>query len=101
MNATPQQLAAMDKYIAEREGKRLICYDIPNHCRYNGKNDTLAFAGVRNVDGQSLALLKGEDSIMVLPIDPATARRLSRISLGEPVSVTPGGSLKTSQGRRR
>jgi hypothetical protein len=101
LNATPEQLAAMDKYIAEREAKRLKYFDIKIHHRYTNEQGTFAFAGIRNIEGQSLALLKSGESVLVLPIDPATMRRLSRIPLGEPVSVTPGGSVKASRGRRR
>jgi len=38
---------------------------------------------------------------MVMPIDQATARRLSRIAVGEAVTITPKGSIKTSKGRSR
>ena len=91
----------MDKYIAEREAKRLKGFDIPNHSRYTEGDGALTFAGVRNVEGQTLALLKRDESVMVLPIDQATARRLSRIAVGDSVSVTPKGSIKTSKGRSR
>ncbi|WP_395827925.1 hypothetical protein [Collimonas sp.] len=37
---------------------------------------------------------------MVLPVDDATARSLKRIALGEVVTVTPKGSIKT-KGRSR
>lgn len=94
-------LAAADKYIAEREAKRAKGFDIPKHSRYTDGAGGLSFAGVRNVDGQTLALLKRDETVMVLPIDQATARRLSRIAVGDPVSVTPRGSIKTSKGRSR
>lgn len=63
----------------------------------------MTFAGIRNVEGRPLALLKhGDgDEVMVMPIDQATARRLSRIKIGDPVSITPKGSIKTSKGRSR
>ena len=99
-----EQLEAMDKYIAEREAKRLIYNDIPKHCRCEMvPSGVLTFAGVRNVEGQSLALLRNEDSvIMVLPVDPATIRRLSRLAVGDQVSITTKGSIQTtSKGRGR
>jgi hypothetical protein len=46
-----------------------------------------------------LALLKHGDGVMVLPIDQATTRRLKRIGVGDPVTVNPTGSLRTSKGR--
>ncbi|CAG0988789.1 Protein TraI [Anaerolineae bacterium] len=100
----PEQVTAADKYIAEREDKRLKGFDIPNHYRYNdGKGGALKFAGTRNIEGQPLALLKREEdsAIMVMPIDQATARRLKRIAVGDSVSITPRGSIKTSKGISR
>lgn len=99
-----EQLQAMDKYIAEREAKRLLHMDIPKHCRCESvPSGILSFAGVRNIEGQSLALLKNEDSvIMVLPVDKATIRRLSRIAVGAQVSITTKGSIQTTpKGRSR
>jgi Relaxase/Mobilisation nuclease domain/Large polyvalent protein-associated domain 7 len=92
--------AAADKYIAEREAKRLLLYDIPKHTRYHGSAEVSFFGGLRQVDGQALALLKDSDQIMVLPIDGATERRLKRIAVGDCVTVTPNGTIKT-KGRSR
>ena len=93
--------AAADSYIAEREKTRLKVLDIPKHTRYNDDKDGVAaFAGLRQVEGQLLALLKRSEEIMVLPIDDATARRLKRIAVGESVTVTANGSIKT-KGRSR
>ena len=94
-------LAAADKYIAEREATRLKVFDIPKHTRYNHGNDgAAAFAGIRQIEGQALVLLKRGEEVMVLPIDDATARRLKRVAVGEAVTVTPKGSIKT-KGRSR
>ena len=93
--------AAADKYIAEREATRLKIFDIPKHTLYNRGNDGAAtFAGVRQIEGQALALLRRGDEIMVLPIDDATAQRLKRIAVGDAITVTPNGSVKT-KGRSR
>lgn len=97
----PEAAAAAENYISERESKRAKGFDIPKHSSYTDGAGGLSFAGVRNVDGQTLALLKRDETVMVLPIDQATARRLSRIAVGDPVSVTPRGSIKTSKGRSR
>ena len=91
----------MDQYIAEREAKRLKGFDIPKHSRYIDGMGALTFAGIRNVEGQTLALLKRGEEVMVLPIDQATARRWSCVAVGDSVSVTPKGGLKTSKGRGR
>lgn len=91
----------MDKYIAEREGKRLKGFDIPKHSRYTAGDGVLSFAGVRNVEGHILALVKRGDDVLVVPIDQTTANRLKRVAVGDTVSITPEGSIKTSKGRSR
>lgn len=97
----PEQVKAMDKYIAERESKRLKGFDIPKHSPYTAGDGALSFAGLRNVEGQTLALVKHGDDVLVMPIDQATANRLKRIAVGDAVSITPKGSIKTSKGRSR
>jgi hypothetical protein len=95
--------SAADKYIEEREEKREKGVDISKHSRYidrtDGGGDLLYYAGTRQIEGQSLALLKRDDEVMVLPIDEACARRLKRMAVGERVTVTPKGAIKT-RGRR-
>lgn len=101
VGATSPSVTAADKYITERESKRLKGFDIPKHIRYTAGDGPLKFQGVRNVDNQALALLKRGDEVMVMPIDQATARRLTRIAVGDAVSITAKGSIKTSKGRSR
>jgi hypothetical protein len=60
-----------------------------------------AFAGLRNVEGQALALLKRGDEMVVLPIDEATVRQLNKLSLNDPVTLTQQGAIKTTKGRSR
>jgi hypothetical protein len=92
---------AADKYIAEREQKRAKLFDIPKHIRYNFTNDaTVLFGGLRQIDGQALALLKQGEEVIVLPVDDATARRLKRVTVGEQIGVTAKGAIKT-KGRSR
>lgn len=94
---TNAALAAADKYIAEREAKRSQGFDISKHIPYNSSSGELAFAGVRNVEGHALVLLKqGTDTVIVAPIDATTAQRLSRLKIGDPVSVTARGALRTT-----
>ncbi|ENL6751081.1 relaxase/mobilization nuclease domain-containing protein [Vibrio cholerae] len=95
------QTNAADKYIAEREAKRLKGFDIPKHSRYTNQDGAVTYGGTRNVQGQSLALLNRGDEVLVLPIDKATAQRMKRVRIGEAVTVTPQGSLKRSKGRSR
>ena len=96
----PEAKAAADKYIAEREAKRLKGFDIPKHCRYNGEDGAFSYAGSRSIEDHQLVLLKRGDDVLVLPVDPATARRVKRVSIGESVTVNAKGSITTSKGRK-
>jgi hypothetical protein len=68
------------------------------------------WAGLRQVDGETLALLRRRDEdadgVIVLPVEAAAVRRLSRLALGDVVTVTARGAIQrskvqTSKGRRR
>ncbi|MBS0513644.1 MAG: relaxase/mobilization nuclease domain-containing protein [Proteobacteria bacterium] len=108
---TPAQRAAAVRYIAEREEKRQKGIDIPKYALYDGRAGVILFAGLRTVDGQPLALLRPGDAaagaeggahvVLVLPVDAATARRLSRVSRGDAVSVTRHGTIQRSGGHSR
>ncbi|MES3021661.1 MAG: TraI/MobA(P) family conjugative relaxase [Pseudomonadota bacterium] len=99
-NRSIGQIAA-DKYITEREQKRLNGFDIKKHSRYSFHKDaSAAHAGTRQIDGQALALLDMGKEIMVLPVDDATARRLKRVAIGQTLSLTANGAIKT-KGRSR
>lgn len=108
---TPAQRAAAMRYIAEREEKRQKGIDIPKHALYDGRAGVILFAGLRTVDGQPLALLRpgdaaagaegGADVVLVLPVDAATARRLSRVARGDAVSVTRHGTIQRTGGHSR
>jgi hypothetical protein len=94
------QLAA-DNYIAEREAMRRKVADIPKHIRFNPDNgEAVVFVGVRRIGEESLALLKSGEEIMVLPVDATAARRLKRTVVGDILSVSAKGSIKT-KGRSR
>lgn len=92
---------AAEKYVAEREQKRVNGFDIPKHARYTPLNAGAAtYAGARRVDGQALALLRQGDQVVVLEVDAATARRLKRLPLGAKVGVSARGVIK-AKGRSR
>lgn len=92
---------AVAKYIAERDQKRALGFDIPKHERYTGDNGVTAiYAGLRRVDGQAMALLSTGEAVQVLPVDEATALRLKRISLGTQLDVSSKGVIKR-KGRSR
>jgi hypothetical protein len=98
---TSHSFTAADQYIAEREQKRLKILDIMEHRRYTIDDfGGATFSGVRRIDGQSLALLKRNQVILVMPIDEKTANRLSRLSIGDQVTCTRMGIVKT-KGRSR
>jgi hypothetical protein len=93
--------AAADQYIEEREHKHLKKLDIMEHRRYTMADvGVAAFAGIRRIDGEFLALLKRNEVILVMPIDKKTANRLSRFAIGDPVTCTGIGVIKT-KGRSR
>jgi hypothetical protein len=97
----PLTTGAADRYIAEREQKRVNGFDIPKHARYTSLNaGAAAYAGTRWIDGHALALLRQGDAVMVLEIDEATARRLRHLPLGAQVGVNAQGAIK-SKGRNR
>ena len=99
MPAQPKSTA--DKYIAERTSKQAKGFDIPNHRRYTQDDKGAAlFAGTRQIEGETLALLKRDEEIIVLPVDAATARRIKRYSLGDAVTLNDKGAV-TKKGRSR
>ena len=99
--AITQASKAADKYIAERELSRQKIPDIPKHRRYVDADEGAAqFAGIRQVDGETLALLKRDEQIVVLPIDARTARRMRRLSVGDVVGLR-AGSITVLTGRSR
>ena len=103
LGVAPATTAAADRYIAERNAKKQKIFDIPKHSRYTPGKGALSFQGVRYIDGEGMALLRRGDAdvTMVMPIDQATARRLSRVKVGDAVSITAKGSIKTSRGRNQ
>lgn len=98
---TPAARAAAERYIAEREQKRLQGLAVPSHAPYRAGQGTLSYAGTRTVAGQPLALMQSTEAVLVLPIDAATARRLKRLAIGAALTVTPQGAIKLGTPRRR
>lgn len=97
-----QSLTGAQKYVAEREEKRLKGFDIPKHRRYNSTDKgQYEYAGQRKSGDETLALLKRDDEIVVMPVSDYTARRLSNLKVGESVTLTPSGSVRTTKGRSR
>jgi LmbE family N-acetylglucosaminyl deacetylase len=100
---TKEAVEAVDKYIAEREEKRKRGLNVPKHTCYKDGDGPLSFAGIRNINGRALALIKREDNdvVMILPVDQTAAYRLKRVAIGAAVTVTAWGTVRTPKGRGR
>ncbi|HVC37852.1 MAG TPA: LPD7 domain-containing protein, partial [Gammaproteobacteria bacterium] len=79
---------AARRYIAEREMKRLSMPDIPRHVLGKPQNNEICYAGWRRVNGQLLLLAKiRSDEIAVIPMDAAMYAHVSRVKLGENITL--------------
>jgi hypothetical protein len=93
---------AVNKYIKEREKKRLSGFDILSHKLYNeDQAGVAAFSGIRKIDGQAMALLQQNDEIFVMPLDEAGERKLKRLAIGDQVTIVKNGVIKTAKGQSR
>jgi hypothetical protein len=102
VSVTPEGRVAANKYIEERNQKRVLLTNILKYRPYSHSDvGEAAFAGLRKVEGQTLALLKRSDEIVVVPIDETTVRKLNKLSLDDPVTLTQQGAIKTTKGRHR
>jgi hypothetical protein len=92
---------AVNKYIAERNHKRLEMFDIPKHLPFRSEDSgTASFAGIRRIDGVAMAVLKRGDNNFVLPVDAPTEARLKKRSIGDDVVISPTGAVE-GKGRGR
>lgn len=96
---TESQEAAVKKYVSEREEKRQKGFDISKHLRYNGESENLSFAGLRKIDSEDLALIKSGDSVLVMPVNSATASRLRRVKIGQQLLINERGGIQSGSGR--
>jgi hypothetical protein len=85
--------------MAERNGKRAAGMDIPLHTPFTPGAQNLRLAGVRNVDGQALVLLRADDVVMVMAMDAVSASRVARMKVGDPIRIKDG--VVQGRGRRR
>jgi hypothetical protein len=92
-------LTAAETYIAERNAKRAAGMDISLHAPYSPGAQDLRLAGVRNVDGQALGLLRGDDVVMVMAMDAVSVSRVARMKVGDPIRIKDG--IVQGRGRRR
>ena len=89
-NQLPDAWALADRYIAERMEKRLILSDIPKHERHVQPGQ-YPFAGLRTLDGQSLALFTTDRGVSVMPVSDYAAKRLRAVPLNKSVRVSANG----------
>lgn len=98
----PPVLDAADRFIAERNSKRATLSDVLQHRRHTAADvGPLALAGVRQVDGKSLALLRKDDCILVVPITDYAASRLRTTSIGNTVHLQANGEVRLKTRSRK
>ncbi|BAU77418.1 TraI/MobA(P) family conjugative relaxase [Metapseudomonas furukawaii] len=96
-----EQGRAAVSYIDERNEKHARGFDIMKHRQFASTDaGPLEFAGLRNVEGQQLALLKRGQEMLVLPVNAATAARLQRQRVGREIHVSAVGAIQV-QGSTR
>ena len=83
-------MTAAEAYIAERNAKRAAGMEIALHAPFKPGAQDLRLAGVRNVDGQALALLKADDVVIVMAMDALSMSRVARMKVGDSIVVRDG-----------
>jgi len=73
--------------------------EIPLHTPFSAGAQDLRLAGVRNVDGQALVLLRADDLVMVMAMDALSVSRVGRMKVGDPIRIKEG--IVQQRGRRR
>ncbi len=92
-------MTAAETYIAARNAERAAGMEVPLHAPFTAGAQDLRFAGVRKVNGQSLALLSAGGVVMVLPLDDLTASRVARMKVGDPIRIKDGAVQGRARGR--
>jgi hypothetical protein len=97
--AGAQLLTLAEAYIAERNAKRAAGMDIALHAPFAAGAQDLRLAGVRNIDGRALVLLRADVVVMVMAMDAVSASRVARMKIGDPIRIKDG--IVERRGRRR
>lgn len=93
--SSPPPADPAGRYINERNSKRATHTDIPEHRRHSSADvGPVQFAGVREVDGHSLALLRVGSQIAVVPVTQYAASRLKTTPLGGTVHLHRNGEVR-------
>lgn len=97
VQTVPPPLDPVGKYIAERNAKRATVPDVPEHRRHTSADAGPAeFAGLREIDGQTLALLRSAGQIAVVPVTPYAAGRLKHTPIGSTVHLHRNGQVRVT-----
>jgi hypothetical protein len=90
-----------DRDGSDRARERDKAFDVPKQAPCKPLHPGAAtFAGMRQVGGQMLALLKQDQREVILEVDNASARTLMRLPLGARVAVNARGVIK-AKGHRK
>jgi hypothetical protein len=73
--------------------------EVPLHAPFKAGAQELRFAGVRNVDGGALVLLRANGVVMVMAMDAVSVSRVARMKVGEPIRIKDG--IVQGRGRSR
>ena len=84
--------------MADREALRGKGVAIPKHRRFSDRDAGIfRYAGVRQVEGQSMVLLlAADDTVLVLPITAMQRPRMMRRRIGERVKVSTQGAIRSA-----
>ncbi|MHB8285069.1 MAG: TraI/MobA(P) family conjugative relaxase [Caulobacteraceae bacterium] len=91
--ATPGALdvpSAVERYVAERNATRERVRGLEAHRAYSPVDGPVTYAGRREVDGQTLALLRAGGAVMVMEVHPDQQARIGRFKNGQGVEVVNG-----------
>lgn len=88
---------AVKQYIDERELKRLQGMDVVKHVPFKATKEALSFAGMRNIEGQTLALLASQNIIMVLAVPESRIQHIKGLKIGQGVIVNKEGRLERAR----
>lgn len=73
--------------------------EVPLHAPFTAGAQDLHLAGVRNLDGQALVLLRADDVVMVMAMDALSVSRIARMKVGDPIRIKDG--IVQGRARRR
>jgi len=97
MHGKAEAWLAVEKFVAHRATSQI---ERPTYAPYKAGEGALAFAGLRRVEGFTLALLQRGNETLVLPLDEGSEEAAHKLRAGEAVTVEKARQVKASRGRR-